>query len=595
MEESIARETEAAARAANASDLWDKHWAEEGDESWRAEALKEVYHRVTQLVGQSDPDKNHILDIGGGRGLLADKLKASFGDAIRTTVMDHSEAALEAARAKGHGTIVLDLEAAPESIPVADIHVSTEVMEHLSARTRIAVLEMMSTRSASAIISVPNNRLGPDEEPQHTIKFTAMHLKRTLKQHWQHVRIEVMGPYLLAVCGELAEKDFTMSVCLPVRDEGRDLDSTLASFRVVADELVVGIDPRTTDNTWEVAEEYADVVFYLEHPMGEPDTKGYMGKDGINFAHVRNQCSAKCTSDWIFMTEGHERLGSGRDTLLRLTEVVPEQARVGFVFRTGQGQRWAFPWLYRNSPDMVWKRPVHNVLDFPAGTYAVQLPQVMTIHERHEDRGAARAVQRKAQNRRQLMDDWRTEQNVNSLFYLGQEWREMDSKRAIANLDKFLAKSNNGVQKYQARLILAKECWRAGKRADAAQYLMRCTDDDWSRTEHWVWLGDMAMHSGDFEKAYRFYMYSATTIGDAPFTMWWIDLCYYSYVPAQRLAMVCGELGRPDEALAWAQRARVLLPPDSPAEAFEEADGNIMILQEAIDAASKQPHTGGHP
>ena len=124
---------------------------------------------------------------------------------------------------------------------------------------------------------------------------------------------------------------------------------------------------------------------------------------------------------------------------------------------------------------------------------------------------------------------------------------------------------------------------------------MGCLEEDWSRTEHWIWLGDIALTEGNYEQAYRFYMYSATTIGDAPFTMWWIDLCYYSYVPAQRLAMVCGELGRPDEALAWAKKARELLPPDSPAGAFEEADNNIKLLQEAIDAASESSYAGRHP
>lgn len=589
MDKSIAQdEIESTARAHNAPDLWDKHWTEEGDESWRAQALKQVYHRVSQLVGQADPS-TPILDIGGGRGLLADKLVADHS--VSVTVADHSGSALEAAAEKGHPTLSIDLEDLTLRLPSASVIISTEVLEHLSTNARGILLEEMSQRAPSTIVSVPNNRLGPDEEPQHTIKFTAMMLKRLLKRFWRDVRIEVMGPYLVGVCGELAQKGFTMSVCLPVRDEGRDLEPTLATFRAVADELVVGIDPRTKDNTREVAEEYADVVFYLENPMGEPGSKGYMGEDGINFAHVRNQVSACCTSEWIFMTEGHERLGSGRDTLLRLDEVVPQQARVGFVFRTGEGQRWMFPWLYRNHPDMVWKRPVHNVLDFPEGTYAVYLPQVLTVHERHDDRGRERASQRRAQNRRQLMDDWRTERNVNSLFYLGQEWRDMDPIRAIEHLDTFLAVSNNGVQKYQARLILAKESWRAGKKEQARQYLMGCTDDDWTRTEHWVWLGDIAYADGDFEKAYRFYAYAATTIGEAPMTMWWIDLCYYSYAPAQRIAMVCGELGRVEEALAWATRARELLPPDSPAEAFEEADTNITILQEAIDAAHK---TGRH-
>lgn len=612
MDASIAqKQVDKAAAAANAPDLWDKLWMKEDEAPWRAAALEQVYGRICALV----PANSCIVDVGGGQGDLAARLKTVRF--VKATVIDHSVVALEAAAERGVGTVFADVS---HGIPTAgagrpDIYICTEVAEHLTAEVRAIVLNQMSFQSDSALISVPNNRLGPDEELQHTIKFTAMSFKRELEQHWEHVRIEAMGPFLLAVCGQLAHKKFKLSATLPVRDEGRDLEPTLASLRAIADELVVGIDPRTKDDTWEVAEEYADKVFHLERPMGPPDghtkeecmlctpastgdevtkaipCKQYMGENGINFAWARNQCDAQCSHEWIFMTEGHERLVSGRDFLLHLDEVMPAKARVAMVMREGTGQQWAFPWLYRNAPDIYWKRPVHNVLEFPEGTYAVMAPQVRTLHERHRERGAERAIQRRGQNRRQLMDDWHTEKNINSLFYLGQEWRELDPKRAIDRLDQFLAVSNNGVQRYQARLILAKECQRAGKNDQARQYLMGCGADDWSRTEHWVWLGDLAFNAGEFEKAYRFYGYAATTVGDAPMTMWWIDLCYYSYVPAQRLAMVCGELGRVEESLAWAQQVRELLPSDSPPEAFEEADSNIMILQEAIRDASSGRHT----
>ena len=164
------------------------------------------------------------------------------------------------------------------------------------------------------------------------LKFTAMSLKRELSKYWEHVRIEPMGPYLFAACGEVAQKNFTLSACLPVRDEAEDLEKTLASIRGIADQLVVGIDPRTKDKTWEVADKYADLVFHLKDPMGPPEghtkdhcpvcsksdtddvhaipCKQYMGENGINFAWARNQCIDKCTGDWIFMTEGHEYLES---------------------------------------------------------------------------------------------------------------------------------------------------------------------------------------------------------------------------------------------------------------------------------------------
>jgi tetratricopeptide (TPR) repeat protein len=307
-----------------------------------------------------------------------------------------------------------------------------------------------------------------------------------------------------------------------------------------------------------------------------------MGEDGINFSWARNQCIEKCTGDWIFMTEGHERLVEGEDILLSLDQVMPETARVGFVLRQGNGQQWAFPWLFRNSKEISFKRPVHNVLDFPEGTFCVTLANVKTLHDRHHDRSATRAKQRQAQNRTALLDDWLSRKSEASLFYLGQEWRDIDPAKCVDRLEQFLTVSNNGVQRYQARLILAKQYMIQKDAKNAFRVLHGCTADDWTRSEHFAWLGDVAFTEKDFEKAYTFYKLATTKIGCPPITVWWIDLMYYSYLPAQRMAMVCGELGRHEEALVYCEQILELLPFDAPSEAFEEARGNVTIVKEAL-------------
>lgn len=601
MVESIAQhirnEIEEQARRHNAADLWDHLWEKEDEETWRTQALARVYARVKQIVASVRLQCLHVVDVGGGVGVLGEEL-GSLPNVSFVTVVDNSEVALRCARERGLATLRVDLEVDDlvSAIDEAELIVTTECVEHLSTDTRSHLFEIMSLRSQiGALISVPNNRLGPDEEPQHTVKFTAVSLKSELSAHFEHVRVEVLGPFLLAVCGPIAQKNFRLSATLPVRDEGHDLEPTLASLRGVADELIVGIDPRTTDNTWEVAAAYADEVFFLRDPMGPPKghtikecpvcngaCKEYMGEGGIHFSWARNQCIDRCTGDWIFMTEGHERLVAGEDVLRSLDTVLPKAARVGFVLRQGNGQQWAFPWLFQNSPDIRFKRPVHNVLDFPESTFCVTLGQVKTLHDRHHERGETRAKQRKAQNRSALLDDWLSRKSEASLFYLGQEWRDIDVSRALERLDQFLAVSNNGVQKYQARLVLAKEYMIQSRLKEASAVLHACTADDWSRSEHFLWLGDVAYLSKEYEKARRFYTLAATSIGEPPITVWWIDLAFYSYLPAQRLAMVCGELGLLQEALAWCQRAVELLPDDSPPEAFSEARANVTLLESAI-------------
>lgn len=595
------------ARMANSTPFWNDIWKTEGDETWRAHALKNVYDRITDLIDRINRLNvfgNMVVDIGGGRGILASQIadQCSLVNKFNTYVIDHSEVAIDSVKSKGLQGIVCDLERLDykRKIPNASVYVSTECFEHLSENARNYVLEMMVEKSFGAIISVPNNRLGPEEEPQHTIKFTAIEFKNILKKYFNDVRVEVFGPFLLGVCGHFAKKNFKLSATLPVRDEEHDLEITLASIRGVADQLVVGIDPRTTDNTYEIASWYADEVFYLENPMGPPynhsvdnclvcgseenqtKCKEYMGENGINFSWVRNQCIDKCEHEWILMTEGHERLSSGQDTLLELDKIIPKEAKIAFVARQGNGQQWAFPWLFRKTKKIRFTRPVHNILDYPEGTFCVMLPQIKMIHDRHIERGKSRAKQRKAQNRNALLDDWLSRRSEMSLFYLGQEWRDINPEKSIDRLEEYLCVSNNGVQKYQARLILAKEYAKKGKMKDAIRVLHGCTTDDWSRCEHFVWLGDIAFLQKDFHKAHRFYLYASTGIGRPPFTIWWIDLIYYGHIPAQRLAQVCGELGYMEESLMWAKKVVELLPSDWPVEAFDEAKSNIKLIEEVI-------------
>lgn len=592
-------EIERAARVANSPDLWNRLWQAEGQDSWRKQALSQVYTRIERTIAQGA----RVVDLGGGTGALGARMKVSKG--AQVLVVDHSQAALDLAASEGLDTAIADLESDADLLRVTqgcDVVVATEVVEHLSHETRQKLFKRAS-ECGKALFSVPNDRLGPDEEPQHTIKYNAMSFKTDLKQYFEHVRIEVLGPYLLAVCGW--PKAFTLSVTLPCRDEAVDLEAVLASFRAVADEIVIGVDPRTKDNTREVARKYAEVVFDLVDPEGPEDDRVPNG--GVHFAWVRNQCMDKCTSDWIFMTEGHERLVSGWEALLSLDQL-PAPTKVGFVLRSGNNQQWAFPWLSKNDPKIRYARQTHNVLDYPAGTYAIQLPQVRTLHERVADRDVARHHQRKVQNRITLMDDWIHNQNEASLHYLGAEWREHNPAKAIQRLEESLKlPKKNGPMRYHSRLLLSKlysqraevlakakdEAGEAEAWKQAREVLMGCIEDDWNRTEHWVRLGDLAYREEKYEEALQWYTYAGTKVGKPPFTLWWVDLPMYSWVPAQRLSMIHGELGQLEDSLYWARKVLELLPDDAESVAFEEAQDIVVLLEESLNGQGRHSERAG--
>lgn len=569
-------EIEERARRANSIPVWEHLWRAEGEASWRPLALHEVYARILEWLRQYPAQK--VIDIGGGIGLFADHLKNAPVPFV--AVLEHSPSVVEQGKARGHHMVWFDLENAvfdaKQSLLSADTYVSTEVIEHLSERARSCLLANIAESGRRLIVSVPNNRLGPDEEPQHTIKWTPVDFLIYLRQFFPDARVEVIGPYLLGFCG-YGKKPFRLSVTMPVRNEAADLDKTLSSFRGVADEIVIGVDPRTTDKTFEIASKYAERVFYLTEPQGVGEER--RPEKGVHFSWIRNQCIDQCSGDWIMMSEGHEYLAQGQDALLALHNL-PDYVKVGFVLRRIGSQQWGFPWLFKKDSQIRFIRHTHNSLDYPEGTGVVKLKGVVTVHDRVHERDVARASQRKIQNRTSLLEDWLTRKSTNSLYYLGAEWRGFDPNKSREYFEDFLRVSRNGPQRYQARMELAHSYARTGDLSSLRAHLHACTGEDWSRTEHFVWLGDLAFEAQQYEEAHRFYRLASVAIGDPPFTLWWIDLSLYTYIPAQRLAMVCCELERYGEALRWARRVVELLPADAPEDLRVECQANAVKLEE---------------
>lgn len=593
------------AREANDRANWDKIWTEEGRESWRGNALADVYARIAQLI----PRGARVIDIGGGVGQLATILRDEARCEVE--VWDHSTSAVEQARRAGFSARVVDLLSDEWGyVQASSCYIATEVLEHMPAEVVDRILSSAKLLGMPCFFSVPNDRLGPDEEPQHDRKWTALEFLHKLREVWgQDCRVECLGPlaergqpaFLLGICGPGTRKAYTLSMTLPVRDEAKDLEVTLASFRGVADEIVVGVDPRTKDDTREVAAKYADVVFDIVNPRGLNPDVDKIPDNGVHFAHIRNECIDKCTSEWIFMTEGHEKLDAGVDALLGLSAETMCSAKVAFVWRTGGGQRWAYPWLFRKDTRIRFERATHNNLDYPVDALLVKLPQVRTLHKRHADNAAERSKQRKAQNRRTLLDDWVTKGNANSLYYLASEMRDFSSAKACERMREYLSlPTKNGPARYQTRLQLALELVkdaagditpikRSALRREVREVLVRATEDDWSRVEHWMWLGDLAFEDDQFEEAHQFYSYAAARIDKHPFSTWWIDEDAYSYLPAQRMAMSSAALGFVDDALMWAKRARELLPDNAPQECIDEAEENVRLIEQAI-AGTEPPH-----
>lgn len=100
----------------------------------------------------------------------------------------------------------------------------------------------------------------------------------------------------------------TLSVCIIAKDAEATLGKTLKSVSSIANEIIIGIDETTTDETKGVAEKYGAVTFPIPSPLK------------VGFDTVRNMTLEKATCDWILWIDADETFEQINDFTNRLRE-----------------------------------------------------------------------------------------------------------------------------------------------------------------------------------------------------------------------------------------------------------------------------------
>jgi SAM-dependent methyltransferase len=630
----------------NDQSIWDQLWSDEGLDTWRTYPgpfgricwLLQNVTRETQPESSEGPDTANIVDIGCGVGHLLSEVREAVKEnqpEASYTGVDLSPVAIEKMVSERDFDIrgeVHDLEDHPP-LPAGNILLCTETLEHLTMPAVEHILESSKT-FAKCFFMVPNYCLGPEVEPQHMRQWSAKEFLDLLKRYHPTARVEVFYDdatfkktghrgYLLGVCGY--EKPASMSFTMPVKDEAADIERVLASFRGAADEIVIGIDDKTEDDTEEIAKLYADKVFRFTWEK--------------SFCKARNHCIERCTSDWIFMSEGHESLKVGLQVLLQLDEV-PTWINVLEVRREARNNAWYFPWLFRNKRDkdgelvIKFARDVHNTVVGFKEKECAHAHQVATWHERSVDNAVARANQRRGMNKQSLLESIRAKKSVSDMYYLATEYRDLycttckgqarvrdeensngqpaykpcpdcimytpqnepismgtkpyGVRQAIFWFECFIRTCKPVPLRYQARVSLSGIYKRLKMYGDAKRVLAQGVIDDATRIEHWYLLGEICEELGQWDLAMRFFEYASLGIGRPPMSYVFLDKAMYTYLPAQKLVSAYAQLGLWDEALTWAKKVPTLMPEWAPQEAFDQAHGYIEQIEQRVTQGELQ-------
>jgi len=97
----------------------------------------------------------------------------------------------------------------------------------------------------------------------------------------------------------------TLSLCMIVKDESAFLEHCIDSVKDVVDEIVIGVDSRSKDNTREMAKRLGNIVFDFDW--------------ADDFSKARNLTLDKATSNWILVLDADELVDEeGKKEISRL-------------------------------------------------------------------------------------------------------------------------------------------------------------------------------------------------------------------------------------------------------------------------------------
>lgn len=381
----------------------------------------------------------------------------------------------------------------------------------------------------------------------------------------------------------------TLSVAMVVKDEGTTLESAIQSVLPIADELVIGVDRTSSDNTAEIAKKYASKGKYFEFDFEN------------NFSQARNQALKRCDSDLIYILDGHEFCPpDNHPTPLQMArmrhcdmEMEPPLTPISFlnhIKKAGLPDEFLVvcgtlamntddsgipqlfflqPRLFKNHVGIEYASAVHNYLDNYNRERALGCPESILVHNMPPKREKQRKKQRKVMNFGGLYADVTeerrkplAEQSGRPFFYMGNSHADMGHpKKAVYWYEQYIKRSKFGEEHYQALQQLGVLYFRHLKEYDKArEYATRAVLMNWRRREPHILLGEMAEETGDLEESVHHY--DKCDVIPAPDTVMFCQGGVYSFLPDIKRMQLYKEMGRYNKAIEHAERALSWRPGD---------------------------------
>jgi hypothetical protein len=228
----------------------------------------------------------------------------------------------------------------------------------------------------------------------------------------------------------------------------------------VVDEVIIGVDAKSSDTTADIARRCATRVFTFEESSPP------------NFPRMRNRAMELVETDWAIVVDGHEWIDRA-DAIPAALETAAWSIEVETLFEPDEqrvpGLAFLFPRIHRRHVRFVGPG-AHEEVNTPIDRRD-ERPEIKVWHERKPGPAASKRHAEKAGAELECLKmAWEVAGDRRALFYLGNGLRESGrTDEAAAAYQEYLRAPNFAEEGWQARLYLARchaaqENWVAARR-----------------------------------------------------------------------------------------------------------------------------------
>ena len=305
----------------------------------------------------------------------------------------------------------------------------------------------------------------------------------------------------------------TISVCMIVKNEEKNLTGCLDCLKQVADEIVI-VDTGSTDRTKEIAAGYTDKVY------------DFAWVD--DFSAARNFAFSKATMDYIYSADADERLDEeNQKKFLQLKEALLPEVEIVQMYYCNQLEHntiYSFdkeyrPKLYKRIRQFTWQERIHEAVALDPVVYD---SDIEIIHKPHDNHGS-RDLQ--IENGEMISQRLR-EIYAKELYIAG---KESDFENAEAFFINWVEETTDEEELKQAACVLARFYRMKKMDAEFFKYALKVTALN-SCSEMCYELGEYYMERKDFKEAAMWYFNAANE------TQALLSLSYQEELPKKRLA-----------------------------------------------------------